>query len=176
VPETPEASGSTREEDLRLRINQLEGELDRQRSQERLLAETLISATGYAAKIRESARRDAELALRKAQSEAERLKARAVRERDDARRELLRLHRITERTRNGLSEFLSAKVAELQTEFEEVRSSRQEDDLETALGSALRDQSQAQTLSSPEHASHPRPDVLARGGLGSTGGSPHVEE
>ena len=102
VRKIPETSGGATELDkLQLRIDQLEVELERHRSQEQLIAKTLVSATSYGTVIRENARREAELALHKARAEAERLKARAVRERDDARRELLRLRRTTEQMRNG---------------------------------------------------------------------------
>jgi len=116
---------------------QPEGELEHRRSQEQLLAETLISATNHAMAIRESARREAELTLRKARAEAERLKAGAERERDAAQRELLRLRRITEQMRSGLSAFLTSKVEELRLETEGATNSGQEEELETALGSAL---------------------------------------
>ncbi len=172
VPET--SGGATKLDELQLRIDQLEGELERHRSQEQLLAKTLVSATRYGTVIRESARREAELALRKARGEAEKLKARAVRERDDARRELLRLRRITEQMRNGLSEFLTAKVEELEVEIDDHQG-RQDDELETALGSALGGQSAAKTPSGPEAASHTGLDVLARRGDDSTGESPHAQ-
>ena len=69
-----------------------------------------MSATNHAIAIRESARREAELTLRKARAEAEKIKAGAERERDAAQRELLRLRRITEQMRSGLSAFLTSKV------------------------------------------------------------------
>jgi len=173
VPET--SVGATGLDKLQLRIDQLEGELERHRSEEQLIAKTLVSATSYGTVIRENARRDAELALRKARAEAERLKARALRERDDARRELLRLRRITEQMRNGLSEFLTAKVEELEVEIDDHQSRQEDDELETALGSALGGQSAAKTRSGPEAASHPGLDALARRGDDSTGGSPHAQ-
>jgi cell division septum initiation protein DivIVA len=173
VPQT--SGGATGLDELQLRIDQLEVELERYRSQEQLLAKTLVSATSYGTVIRENARREAELALRKARGEAERLKVRAERERDDARRELLRLRRITEQMRNGLSEFLMAKVDELQVEIDDHQSRQEDDELETALGSALGGQSAAKTRSGPEAASHPHLDVLARRGDDSTGGSPHAQ-
>jgi cell division septum initiation protein DivIVA len=136
------------------RIDDLEVELERYRSQEQLLVKTLLSATNHAAAIRESARREAELTLRKARIEAERLKAGAERERDDASHELVRLRRITEQMRNGLSAFLTAKVEELQVETgEEAMPSRQENELEAALGSALEGRSATELRSGAESAS-----------------------
>lgn len=172
IPET--SGGATELDKLQLRIDQLEVELERHRSQEQLIAKTLVSATSYGTVIRENARREAELALHKARAEAERLKARAVRERDDARRELLRLRRTTEQMRNGLSEFLTSKVEELEVEIDDHQG-RQDDELETALGSALGGQSAAKTPSGPEAASHTGLDVLARRGDDSTGESPHAQ-
>ena len=175
VRKVEETSGGATELDkLQLRIDQLEVELERHRSQEQLIAKTLVSATSYGTVIRENARREAELALHKARAEAERLKARAVRERDDARRELLRLRRTTEQMRNGLSEFLTSKVEELEVEIDDHQG-RQDDELETALGSALGGQSAAKTPSGPEAASHTGLDVLARRGDDSTGESPHAQ-
>jgi cell division septum initiation protein DivIVA len=121
----------------RQRIDQLEAELERYRSQEQLLAKTLVSATSHATAIRESARREAELALRKARTEAERLKSGAARERDEARRETIRLRRVTEQMRSGLSAFLTEKVEELRLETERATDSRKPDELEAVLGSVV---------------------------------------
>jgi cell division septum initiation protein DivIVA len=131
------SSPSSGPEQLHGQIGQLESQLEHRRSQEQLMAKTLISATNHAIAIRESARREAELTLRKARAEAEKLKAGAERERDAAQRELLRLRRITEQMRNGLSAFLTSKVEELRLETEGATNSGQDDELETALGSAL---------------------------------------
>ena len=130
--ETPTRASDS--EELRGRIDQLDGELERHRSQEQLLVKTLLSATSHATAIRESARKEAELTLRKARVEAEKLKAGAERDRDDARREMLRLRRITEQMRSGLSAFLTAKVEELRLETAEgAMPSGEEDELEAAL-------------------------------------------
>jgi len=124
--------------ELRERIERLEAELERYRSQEQLLTRTVLSATSHAAAIRENARREGELALRKARAEAERVKAAAERERDEAQREMLRLRRITEEMRSGLSAFLTAKVEELRSETAGATDSHpQHDELDTALGSVL---------------------------------------
>jgi len=129
-------------------IDQLEAELERYRSQEQLLARTLVSATSQATAIRESARREAELALRKARVEAERLKAGAARERDEARRETIRLRRVTEQMRSGLSAFLTEKVEELRVEAERATDSRERDDLETVLSSEVEARSATRPQSS----------------------------
>ena len=127
-------------DELRTRIAQLEGELEQHREHEELVTKTLISATSHATAIRESARREAELTLRKARAEAEKRMTGVERERDDARNELLRLRRITEQMRRGLSEFLTAKVEELRLEGEEgVPASEQSQELDAVLGSAVED-------------------------------------
>jgi len=162
-------------EQLRGRIDQLEGELERHRSQEQLLVKTLLSATSHATAIRESARQEAEVTLRKARIEAEELKAGAIRERDDARRELMRLRRITEQMRSGLSAFLTEKVEELRLETEdEAKAASGEEELEAALGSLLEGRSATELGSSPERTPHHRPELLDRGGYDSTGGSPNA--
>jgi hypothetical protein len=107
------------------------------RSHEQLLAKTITSAMSHAIAIRENARREAELTLRKARAEAEKLKGGAERERDDAQRELLRLRRITEQMRSGLSALLTSKMEELRLETEGATDSGQDDELETALRSTL---------------------------------------
>jgi hypothetical protein len=96
-----------------------------------------MSAMNHAIAIRENARREAELTLRKARAEAEKLKIGAERERDDAQRELLRLRRITEQMRSGLSALLTSKMEELRLETEGATDSGQDDELDTALRSTL---------------------------------------
>ena len=170
--ETPEHDSES--EQLRGRIDQLEGELERHRSQEQLLVKTLLSATSHATAIRESARQEAEVTLRKARIEAEELKAGAIRERDDARRELMRLRRITEQMRSGLSAFLTEKVEELRLETEDEAKASGEEELEAALGRVLEGRSATELGSSPERTPHHRPELLDRGGYDSTGGSPNA--
>jgi len=159
-------------DELRGRIDELEGELEQYREHEELVIKTLISATSHATAIRESARREAELTLRKARAEAEKRKAGAERERDDARNELLRLRRITEQMRSGLSAFLTAQVEELRLETEEEPASGQNQGLEAALGSALEGQTARAAEAGLEPASHPRAEVRDGGGHGSSSGSP----
>jgi cell division septum initiation protein DivIVA len=155
-------------DELRRRIAQLEGELEQHREHEELVTKTLISATSHATAIRESARREAELTLRKARAEAEKRMSGVERERDDARNELLRLRRITEQMRRGLSEFLTAKVEELRLEGEEgVPSSGQSQELDAVLGSAVEERG-----SPPEATSQGRAEIRARGGHGSSSRSP----
>lgn len=129
---------SANDSSLRRRIEELETELDSYRQREQLLVDTLLSATRHATAIRESARRDAELALRKARIEAAKRKGTAELERDHAMAELLRLRRITERMKSGLSTFLAATVEELRREgVEEEQVSTQRTELEAALANVL---------------------------------------
>jgi cell division initiation protein len=160
-------------EELRRRIDQLEGELERYREHEQLVTKTLLSATSHATAIRESARREAELTLRKARGKAEKRKAAAERERDDARRELLRLRRITEQMRTGLSSFLTAKVEELRLEeTEEAPTSAQDAELDAALGTAIEAQFETAARSWPVPDSHSRAEIPDQSGYGSISGSP----
>jgi len=155
-------------DELRRRIAQLEGELEQHREHEELVTKTLISATSHATAIRESARREAELTLRKARAEAEKRMTGVERERDDARNELLRLRRITEQMRRGLSEFLTAKVEELRLEGEEGEpASGQGQELDAVLGSAVEERG-----SRPEPTPQERAEIRARGEHGSSSRSP----
>jgi cell division initiation protein len=140
MSEASQATGSFvgEREELRRRIEELEADLSRFREKEQLLVSTLISATSQAAAMRESARRDAELILRKARAKARKRKAAVERARSDAERELLRLRRITEQTRTGLSGFLTAKLEELQLEAEqEMPKAEPNVELETELETAV---------------------------------------
>jgi cell division septum initiation protein DivIVA len=131
-------------EELRRRIEELEADLSRLRAKEQLLVNALVSATSHATAIRESARRDAELILRKARAKARKRRAAMERARSDAERELLRLRQITEQTRRGLSGFLNAKLEELQLEAKQGMSTADrkvelETDLESAVDGRLKE-------------------------------------
>jgi cell division septum initiation protein DivIVA len=107
---------------LREQIAELEAELARHRAQEQLLGTTLLSATSHAMTIREEARRDAELTLRKARAAAERRTALAEqvdRDRAAAERELERLRRLAQEMQAGLADFLTNTLEQLQTEPED---------------------------------------------------------
>jgi hypothetical protein len=164
------ASSLGEREELRRQIEKLEADLTRFREQEQLLVSTLVSATSHAMATRESARREAELVLRKARAEAERRKAAAERARGDAERELLRLRRVTEEMRRGLSGFLTAKLEELQLEAERHMPTAQPDaELETALESVV----DARLNKVATFQSDPEPKSLDEDERRSTGGSAH---
>jgi hypothetical protein len=140
IPDEIATTPSANDSSLRRRIEELETELDSYRQREQLLVDTLLSATRHATAIRESARRDAELALRKARIEAAERRDTAELERDRAIAELLRLRQITQRMRSGLSTFLAATVEELRLEGledEQVARQNAELELQAALASAL---------------------------------------
>jgi cell division septum initiation protein DivIVA len=132
------ATPSADDRSLRRQIEELETELDRYRDQEKLIADTLSLATRHAAAIRENARRDAELTLRKARIEAAERKGTAELDRDHTLAELLRLRRITERMRSSLSTFLASTVDELRREgVEGEQVSNQTTALEAALATVV---------------------------------------
>ena len=163
----------TNDAGLRRRIAELEAELQRHREQEQLVAKTLVSATAHAVTIREDARRDAELTLRKARAEADRRKAAAERERDDAIRDLLRLRRLTEQMREGLSAFLTATVEELQLEdTNRAQASAEKPELEPALTNAAQQHSTS-AGSWPEDAPGLRAEIPRSGEHRSIGGPPN---
>lgn len=157
--------------DLRREIERLQADLSRYRGIEQQLVDTLLSATSHAAVIRESARRDAELMLRKARAEVERRKAAAEQE----RRELLRIRRITEQTKRGLAGLLTAKLEELQLDAqEEPPLAGQEPDLAAALERGLqRDLHRTGSSESRTAAPEPQPrDQLEQGSTGASAADP----
>jgi hypothetical protein len=158
-------------DELRERVDQLEGELERHREHEQLVVKTLLSATSHATAIRESARRDAEITLRKARAEAEKRRASFEREQDAARRELLRLRRITEQMRKGLAEFLTVKMEELRLETEEEAPAAHDAELEAALRSGIGPQSEIRASPWAERASDSQAGISGVGGGGSISGS-----
>lgn len=118
--EEPVRLASGREE-LVEEMRRLETELERYRAHAERTSKLFLSATNYAEWVRESARRDAEVALRKAgarvkeleltASEFEQTKNDIVRQKD----ELARLQALTEATRSRLSAFLTAGLDALDT-------------------------------------------------------------
>lgn len=113
--ETPAGRDALLQElrELRSQLRQLEVDLAGYRSQEELLNKKLLLATTYAARVTEQARRDAQIALRKARARAGEVLGDIERERSRAERELLRLHRVTDETRAILSGFLTTALEQL---------------------------------------------------------------
>ena len=117
----PGKPASDREE-LLAEVRRREAELERYRAHAERTSKLFLSATNYAEWVRENARRDAELALRKARVKVEKLDAIAREleqtELELARRqdELTRLQALTDETRARLSSFLAAGLQALDTE------------------------------------------------------------
>ena len=108
---------------LREHIARLEGDADRYRLKEELVATTLLAATSFAMKVREAARREAELVLRNASAKAVEDTAalgRLARDRADAERELARLRQLTQEMQAGLANFLKSTLADLRPDAEDA--------------------------------------------------------
>ena len=97
-------------------VSRLEEELARYRAHAQRTSKMFLSVTHYAEWVRENARRDAELALRKARARAEKLGdveerlGEVERERERAERELLRLEALTSETRAQLSALIASSL------------------------------------------------------------------
>ncbi len=100
-------------EALLAKATRLERELDRYREHAQRTSKLFLSVTNYVEWVRESARRDAEIALRKARARVEKLESAAIdleqteTELARARDELAHLQALTEVTRERLSTFLN---------------------------------------------------------------------
>jgi cell division septum initiation protein DivIVA len=130
---------------------ELEAELARLRVKEELVSTTILSATSYAMRIKEDARHDAELALRKAKAKVRKGRTAAERlaqDREDAERELLRLRQLTHDMQTRLASFLTTALQQLPPGAEDepqptdheaphVPSARVDQALATALEAAL---------------------------------------
>ena len=130
APVLREDSLGEREELLReraqllTRVHRLEAELERHRARSERTSKLLLSATSYAEWVREGARRDAEVALRKATARAQKLVG-ATRDLEETQNELLRLKEeltrlrsLTDETRARLSAFLTAGLQAINAETE----------------------------------------------------------
>jgi cell division septum initiation protein DivIVA len=104
--------------ELRARIQQLEHELARYREHAQRTSKLFLFATDYADSIRQSARRDATLALRKARERAARILGDLENERKQAEDELRRLQALTDETRTRLTAFTTAALHVLNAQVE----------------------------------------------------------
>lgn len=145
-PVPDHADLSSERDELLARVHKLERELERYRTHAERTSKLFLAATKYAEWVRENARRDAELALRKARERVEKLELNADRlewtEAELVRRqdELARLDALTEETRARLSAFLTAGLQTLNTTVElgrEDGSTRPVGDLQDTLHSQL---------------------------------------
>ena len=115
-PESTERSATLDRlnEELLRHIEQVEAELERYRSRDQLTSKALLAASGYAMRIREEARREADAVLHKASAKARARLADAERERRRAEREVVKLRNLADDLRAGLSGFLSTMVSRLE--------------------------------------------------------------
>lgn len=127
---------SEREELLLATVHRLEAELERHRAHAERTGKLLLSATNYADWVRERARHDAELALRKASARVEKLTL-TTRELEQTQHELVRLkdelvrlQALTDETRARLSAFLTDGLRVLNAEVETGRGDNSEPALE----------------------------------------------
>lgn len=152
-PKQEPVEQSSERGELLEKVHRLEAELDRYRAHAERTNKLFLSATNYAEWVRERARRDAEIALRKARAKAEKLGSTARElERTEvelvrARNELARLQAVTDETRTRLSAFLTAGLQVLNTE----REAGQEDGPKPPLGD-LPDTLQRQLAATPVSA------------------------
>ena len=103
-----------------------------------LLDKKLQLATAYAARLTEEARRDGQIALRKARARADEILGDIERKRSRAERELLRLHQVTAETRASLSGFLTTALERLRVGLDDgARPSAYSAEAEEALRDVL---------------------------------------
>ena len=138
-------------------VVRLETELGRYRSHAQRTSKMFQSVTSYAEWIRENARRDATLALKKARARAEKTLGDLERERDRTQRELERLHVLTAETRTRLSAFTAAALEVLNAQVADVK----EGAAEPTLGADLQEALQSE-LASPSRTNHAEAETLER--------------
>jgi cell division septum initiation protein DivIVA len=135
-------------------VRRLEAELERYRDHAQRTSKMFLFATNYAVSIRESARRDAEITLRKARARAEKTLGDLDGEKKRAERELLRLQALTTETRKRLSAFTTSALQVLNAEVEETQGDGSEPDV-----SDLRDTLQTELTSATRPAPSTLPDA-----------------
>ena len=104
---------------LRARIEELEGEVSHGRDDAARAETMLMLATKFADSVKDEARREAELVLRKAREHAAKVSSEQNADRHRAVLELERLQALTRETRERLSGFTSATLRLLQSELHE---------------------------------------------------------
>lgn len=122
VERLPERASADNE--LLAEVRRLELELERYRAHAERTSKLFLSATKYAEWVRENARHDAELALRKARAKVERLEAttkaleHAEHELERRYDELAHIRGLIEETRAQLSSFLAAGLRALDADVQ----------------------------------------------------------
>lgn len=151
---------------LRAEVRRLTAENERYRVHAERTSKLFLAVTNYAEWVRESARRDAELALRKARARVEQLETTAreleekERERARLQSELAGLQVMIDETRARLSAFLAAGLEALSTEGPAGRG----DAREPALGDlrdALHSQVASTSAPAPRLSSEDEPLAVA---------------
>ena len=131
-------------EQLQAKVARLEAELERYRAHAQRTSRMFQAVTGYAEWIKENARRDAELTLRKARARADKTLGKLAQERERSERELVRLQALTAETRTRLSAFTAIALQVLDAQgVEAIQADGASqashptlaDDLKDALGS-----------------------------------------
>ncbi len=111
---------------LRERAAQLTESLNAFRAREQAMNEALVSAQQLRDEVREQTRREAEITLREAKAEGERLIAEARREAEQEREGLLRAQAQRKRFLRAYRTFLEGQLAEIRLEEERTARERVE--------------------------------------------------
>jgi cell division septum initiation protein DivIVA len=112
---------------LRKQVAALEDELVQHRTQEQLIAKTLLEATNRATEIEENARREAEVLLEKTHEDLRLRTERAEqleRDRANAESQVLRMRRLAQEMQSGLAGFLTRTIDQLRPQEERAASER----------------------------------------------------
>ena len=91
-------------------VDRLEAEIERYRNHAQRTSAIFLHATDYAAWMRENARRDAELTLRKSRARAKEMLSDVESQRELAQGELVRLQSLARETRHKLAEFTTSAL------------------------------------------------------------------
>lgn len=142
----------------------LDADLARHREHEQLVSKTLLEATSHATTIREKAREEAELFLRKAREQAAERAAeteRAERDRADAEHELARMRQLAHEMQQRLADFLTQTLQQLRPEpgtGEHRPAADSEEGLVRALEGALKQEGSDEPRSEGD-ALHPTGEI-----------------
>ena len=151
-------AASGREEALLAEVERLHAELDRYQAHAQRTSKLFLSATNYAEWVRANARREAEVALRKAKARVDQLERsaqeleRTERELVRARSELERLQTLADETRSRLFAFLTTGIEMLTSggpEGQEERPTHVADEFQETLQQRV----SSASVSLPESAS-----------------------
>jgi cell division septum initiation protein DivIVA len=137
---------------LLVRVEQLELELTRYHEHAQRTSRLFLLATDYADSVRRSARRDGELALRKARDRAAKILRELETERRHAEDELSRLQALTDETRTRLATFVTAALHGLDADVESEKHDLSDEtvgDLPDVLQTQLSAASSSAPTSSP---------------------------